>query len=85
VTESAQTLAHFGADCTTRLRHTCRAGLIVIGLSDRWQSGGLGSGRLTVVRGASSPVLVVRGGLRPGGLAPSDSVTRYTRSLAMDM
>jgi DNA-binding SARP family transcriptional activator len=60
------------------------AGLIVIGLSDRWQSEGLGPGRLTIVQRARSPVLVVRGGLRPGGLAPSESLTRYTWSVGTE-
>jgi hypothetical protein len=57
------------------------AGLVVLGLSDRWQSEGLGTGRLAVVRAAQAPVLLVRGGIRPGGLAPGESMTRYTWSL----
>jgi DNA-binding SARP family transcriptional activator len=57
------------------------AGLVVLGLSDRWQREGLGAGRLAVVRAAQAPVLLVRGGIRPGGLAPSESTTRYTWSL----
>jgi DNA-binding SARP family transcriptional activator len=57
------------------------AGLVVLGLSDRWRSEGLGSGRLRVVRSTEAPVLLVRGGVRPGGLAPRESLTRYTWSL----
>jgi DNA-binding SARP family transcriptional activator len=57
------------------------AGLVVLGLSDRWRSEGLGPGRLTVVRSTEAPVLLVRGGVRPGGLAPRESMTRYTWSL----
>jgi DNA-binding SARP family transcriptional activator len=57
------------------------AGLVVLGLSDRWQSEGLGPGRLAVARSAQAPVLLVRGGIRPGGLAPGESMTRYTWSL----
>jgi DNA-binding SARP family transcriptional activator len=57
------------------------AGLVVLGLSDRWRSEGLGSGRLTVVRSTDAAVLLVRGGVRPGGLAPHESLTRYTWSL----
>jgi DNA-binding SARP family transcriptional activator len=57
------------------------ARMVVLGLSDRWRSEGLGSGRLAVVRSVEAPVLLVRGGVRPGGLAPSESMTRYTWSL----
>jgi hypothetical protein len=58
--------------------------LVVLGLSDRWRSEGLGSGRLAVIRSAEAPVLLVRGGVRPGGLAPSESMTRYTWSLGTE-
>ena len=57
------------------------AGLVVLGLSDRWRQEGIGAGRLEVARAVRAPVLLVRGGVRPGGLAPSESVTRYTWSL----
>ena len=58
------------------------AGLLVIGLSPRWRSEGLGATRLAVVRGAGPPSLLVRRGLRPGGLAPRESLTRFTWTLA---
>jgi DNA-binding SARP family transcriptional activator len=57
------------------------AALVVLGLSDRWQREGLGSSRLAVARDARPPILLVRGGVRPGGLAPRESLTRYTWSL----
>jgi DNA-binding SARP family transcriptional activator len=58
------------------------AGLIVAGLSDRWRQDGLGATRLEVASRADPPLLFVRGGLRPGGLAPRGSLTRFTWSLA---
>jgi DNA-binding SARP family transcriptional activator len=58
------------------------AGLLVVGLSDRWRTEGLGSARLTVAAGARVPTLFVRRGLRPGGLAPSETMTRFTWTLA---
>jgi DNA-binding SARP family transcriptional activator len=58
------------------------AGLVVVGLPDRWQRGGLGEVREVVVRDAAPPVLVARRGLRPGGLTPPEGVTRFTWSVA---
>jgi DNA-binding SARP family transcriptional activator/nucleotide-binding universal stress UspA family protein len=58
------------------------AGLIVVGLSDRWAQEGLGPVRLSLARNARAPMLLVRRGLRPGGLAPVEGMTRYTWSLA---
>ena len=57
------------------------AGLIVGGLSDRWRQEGLGETRLVVARSARPATLLVRRGLRPGGLAPQESLTRFTWSL----
>jgi hypothetical protein len=57
------------------------SGLLVVGLSDSWRKEGLGSARLAVVRKARPPTLLVRAGLRPGGLAPGESVTRFSWSL----
>ena len=54
------------------------AGLLVVGLSVRWRQEGLGPTRLAVARGARPPTLLVRRGLRPGGLAPRESLTRFT-------
>jgi DNA-binding SARP family transcriptional activator len=60
---------------------TSNASLIVVGLSSRWESEGLGMARLEVARSAGVPTLLVRRGLRPGGLAPQESMTRFTWSL----
>ena len=56
-------------------------GLLVVGLSTRKRQKGLGDVRLELVRRARPPVLLVRKGLRPGGLAPSETLTRFTWSL----
>jgi Kef-type K+ transport system membrane component KefB len=56
------------------------AGLLVIGLSDRWRREGLGTLRAEVARTAGVPVIFVRRGLRPGALAPRGDVTRFTWS-----
>ena len=57
------------------------AGLLVVGLSTRWHREGLGSARLRLALEAIPPTLLVRRGLRPGGLAPSIALTRYTWSI----
>jgi hypothetical protein len=57
------------------------ASLLVVGLSARWQSEGLGAARLELARSARVPTLLVRRGLRPGGLAPNETMTRFTWSL----
>jgi len=58
------------------------AALVVVGLSDRWKRQGLGSVRHALVTRARPPALTVRRGLRPGALAPSESATRFTWSIA---
>jgi DNA-binding SARP family transcriptional activator len=58
-----------------------RAGALVVGLSERWQREGLGPVRLALARDASAPVLFVRSGLRPGGLAPRETLTHFTWSV----
>ena len=57
------------------------AGLLVVGLSTRWHHEGLGSARLRLARDATPPTLLVRRGLRPGGLAPPAALTRFTWSI----
>lgn len=57
------------------------AALVVVGLPDRWQKHGLGAVRETLAAEARPPVVLVRRGLRPGGLAPSESLTRFTWTL----
>jgi DNA-binding SARP family transcriptional activator len=57
------------------------SGLVVVGLSDRWRETGLGPVRSSLVSQAQPSVLLVRSGLRPGGLAPREAMTRFTWSL----
>jgi DNA-binding SARP family transcriptional activator len=57
------------------------AGCVVVGLSSRWHVEGLGPARLALARNATPPVLLVRRGLRPGGLAPPATLTHFTWSI----
>ena len=56
------------------------AGLVVIGLTDSWRTKGLGPAREALASRARPPVVLARRGLRPGGLAPAASMTRFTWS-----
>jgi hypothetical protein len=56
------------------------AGLLVIGLSERWRQEGLGPTRSAIAKAAPAPTLFVRRGLRPGALAPRGDETRFTWS-----
>jgi DNA-binding SARP family transcriptional activator len=56
------------------------AAISIIGLSERWRTDGLGSARAALAA-AGRPVLLVRKGLRPGGIAPPQNLTRFTWSL----
>jgi DNA-binding SARP family transcriptional activator len=58
------------------------AALVVVGLPERWKHEGLGRVRGAIARSARPPALLVRRGLRPGGLAPREAVTRFTWTLA---
>jgi hypothetical protein len=60
------------------------ARLLVVGLSDRWQTEGMGEARLALARGAEMPILFVRRGLRPGGIAPNETLTRFTWTLGAE-
>ncbi len=57
------------------------ARLLVVGLSTRWQREGLGPARLRLAREATPPTLLVRRGLRPAGIAPPSTLTRFTWSI----
>jgi DNA-binding SARP family transcriptional activator len=57
------------------------AGLVISGLSDRWPKEGLGPVRRALAAKARPPVILVRRGLRPGGLAPRATLTRFTWTL----
>jgi hypothetical protein len=57
------------------------AGLLVLGLSDRWRSEGLGRTRSALVHSPPAPTVLVRRGLRPSGIAPTATLTRFTWSI----
>jgi Kef-type K+ transport system membrane component KefB len=52
------------------IKATEGAGLLAIGLSERWKSEGLGPVRAKIAKEAPAPILFVRRGTRPGALAP---------------
>jgi DNA-binding SARP family transcriptional activator len=58
------------------------AGVVLLGFSERWRQEGLGSTRLAIARAAPATTVLMRRGMRPGGLSPSDGLTRFTWSLA---
>jgi len=53
------------------------ASTVFVGNSPRWRSEGVGPTRGALLR-AGLPVVIVHRGLRPGGLAPAESRTRFT-------
>jgi DNA-binding SARP family transcriptional activator len=57
------------------------AAVVVVGLPERWRRDGLGVVRRAIAVDARPPALLVRRGLRPGGLAPRESLTRFTWTL----
>ena len=57
------------------------AGLLVVGLSERWRQEGLGRVRTQLVEAPRAPTVLVRRGARPGGLAPAETRTHFGWSL----
>jgi DNA-binding SARP family transcriptional activator len=57
------------------------AGLLVVGLSERWRQEGLGRLRGELAVEPPAPTVFVRRGARPGGLAPAETRTRFRWSL----
>lgn len=57
------------------------AAVVVAGLPEEWRRAGLGRVRRALAADARPPTLLVRRGLRPGGLAPAESLTRFTWTL----
>jgi DNA-binding SARP family transcriptional activator/class 3 adenylate cyclase len=55
---------------------------VLVGLSPRFREEGLGPARFKLAQEAPAPVTFVRRGSRPGVLAPPDSLTRFTWSIA---
>jgi hypothetical protein len=58
------------------------AGVVVVGLPDRWRITGLGRTRTALAVEPEVTTVLVRRGLRPGGLAPRDDGTRFTWTIA---
>jgi Kef-type K+ transport system membrane component KefB len=58
------------------------AGLLVIGLSERWRREGLGPTRSEIAKAAPAPVLFVRRGTREGLFARRENVTQFNWSMA---
>ena len=58
------------------------AGIVVVGLTDRWRREGLGRARTALATQTATPAVLVRRGVRPGGLAPRANQTRFTWTLA---
>jgi hypothetical protein len=57
------------------------AGVLVVGLSERWRQEGLGRVRSELIDAPPAPTVLVRRGPRPGGLAPPETATRFGWSL----
>jgi hypothetical protein len=57
------------------------AGLLVAGLSERWRQEGLGRMRSALVESPPAPTVLVRRGIRPSGLAPPETLTRFGWSM----
>jgi DNA-binding SARP family transcriptional activator len=60
------------------------ATMVVVGISEHWRRDGIGASRRAIVRGGRAPTLLVHRGLRPGGLAPHGSRTRFSWTLGSD-
>jgi DNA-binding SARP family transcriptional activator len=56
--------------------------IVVVGLTDRWRGEGLGRTRTALAVEPGMTTVLVRRGLRPGGLAPRESYTRFTWTIA---
>jgi DNA-binding SARP family transcriptional activator len=58
------------------------AAVVCVGLPDRWRLDGLGPTRTALATRAEGMTILVRRGVRPGGLAPQGADTRYTWTIA---
>jgi hypothetical protein len=54
------------------------ARLLVVGLSERWRSEGIGAVRAAVAAAAPAPILFVRRGARATGMGASHTLTRFS-------
>jgi hypothetical protein len=57
------------------------ARLVIVGVSERWRSEGLGETRRRLLADVRAPLMIVRRGVRPGALAPPESLTAFSWSL----
>jgi hypothetical protein len=64
------------------LQAVAGAGLLLVGLSERWRKEGLGETRRAIARSAPAPIVFVRRGERAGALAPATEMTRFGWSAA---
>jgi DNA-binding SARP family transcriptional activator len=78
--DAVPTLVPPGADAILELARGAHA--LLLGVPGDWRERGIGTTRARLVRDAAAPVLLVRGGLRPGGISPAGSVTRFTWTIA---
>jgi DNA-binding SARP family transcriptional activator len=69
------------ADAAALAESVAEASVVVAGFPARWPHEGLGETRQAMVDASGIPVLLVHRGLRPGGLAPSETRTRFSWSL----
>ena len=59
-----------------------QAAVVCVGLPDRWQREGLGPTRTALATRSDGATILVRRGIRPGGLAPREAETRFTWTIA---
>ena len=69
------------ADALTEV--TRAAGVVVVGLTERWRREGLGPVRSALAALSDRPTLLVHRGLRPSALAHARSATRFTWTIAV--
>jgi DNA-binding SARP family transcriptional activator len=58
------------------------AAVLIVGLSERWREEGLGRTRGELARQPPTATVFMRRGARPGGLAPAETRTRFSWSIA---
>jgi len=73
-------LAASGRGGVAEVAHGARA--LIVGLSERWREEGLGRARSELADRPPVPTAFVRRGARPGGLAPAETRTRFSWSIA---
>jgi hypothetical protein len=58
------------------------AGTVVVGLPDGWRHDGLGRTRTALATAGARRTMLIRRGLRPGGLSPREAETRFSWTIA---